>query len=86
MMTADREGGCAVCRIEDQGLGIAPEDLGRIFTRFQRTDAARRAGIPGTGLGLALAQEVAEQHGGGLEVSSEVGIGSIFTLRLPLAQ
>lgn len=86
MMTADREGGCAVCRIEDQGLGIAPEDLGRIFTRFQRTEAARRAGIPGTGLGLALAQEVAEQHGGGLEVSSEVGIGSIFTLRLPLAQ
>jgi signal transduction histidine kinase len=86
MMTADREGDCAVCRIEDQGLGIAAEDLGRIFTRFQRTEAARRAGIPGTGLGLALAQEVAEQHGGGLEVSSEVGIGSVFTLRLPLAE
>lgn len=86
LMTAERDGRSAVCRIEDQGLGIAPEDLGRIFTRFQRTDAARRAGIPGTGLGLALAQEVAEQHGGRLEVASEVGVGSVFTLRIPLAE
>lgn len=86
LMTAERDGRSAVCRIEDQGLGIAPEDLGRIFTRFQRTDAARRAGIPGTGLGLALAQEVAEQHGGRLEVASEVGVGSVFTLRIPLTE
>jgi signal transduction histidine kinase len=86
LMTAERDGRTAVCRIEDQGLGIAPEDLGRIFTRFQRTDAARRAGIPGTGLGLALAREVAEQHGGRLEVASELGVGSVFTLRIPLAE
>jgi signal transduction histidine kinase len=86
LMTAEREGRTAVCRIEDQGLGIAPEDLGRIFSRFQRTDAARRAGIPGTGLGLALAREVAEQHGGRLEVASELGVGSVFTLRIPLAE
>ncbi len=83
-LTAREEGEWAVCEVTDEGLGIAHEDMGRLFTRFQRSDAALRSGIPGTGLGLALAKEVAEQHGGELECTSEVGVGSVFTLRLPL--
>lgn len=83
-LAAKEEGAWAVCEVADHGLGIAPEDMSRLFTRFQRSDAALRSGIPGTGLGLALAKEVAEQHGGELECTSEVGVGSVFTLRLPL--
>lgn len=66
--------------------GIAPEDLDRVFVRFQRSSTAVRSGIPGTGRRLAVAQEVAEQHGGELRVTSELGVGSVFTLRLPLRQ
>jgi signal transduction histidine kinase len=86
VVTGKREGGWAVCTVEDRGIGIAPEDLQRVFTRFQRSSAAVRSGIPGTGLGLALAREVAVQHGGSLDVESELGVGSVFTLRLPLRQ
>ncbi|WP_138419333.1 sensor histidine kinase [Sinomonas gamaensis] len=86
VVTGKQEGGWAVCTVEDRGIGIAPEDLQRVFTRFQRSSAAVRSGIPGTGLGLALAREVAVQHGGSLDVESELGVGSVFTLRLPLRQ
>lgn len=86
VVTGKREGGWAVCTVEDEGIGIAPEDLQRVFTRFQRSSAAVRSGIPGTGLGLALAREVAVQHGGSLDVASELGVGSVFTLRLPVRQ
>jgi signal transduction histidine kinase len=86
VVTGKQERGWAVCTVEDEGIGIAPEDLQRVFTRFQRSSTAVRSGIPGTGLGLALAREVAVQHGGSLDVSSEVGVGSVFTLRLPLRQ
>ncbi|MEA5454619.1 ATP-binding protein [Sinomonas sp. JGH33] len=83
-LTASQDGSWAVCTVRDQGFGIDPHDLEHVFTRFQRSAAAVRAGIPGTGLGLALAKEVAEQHGGGLECESELGVGSVFTLRIPL--
>ncbi len=83
-LTSAEDGPWAVCTVRDEGLGIPPEDLKRVFTRFQRSDAAVRSGIPGTGLGLALAKEVAEQHDGELDCTSEVGVGSVFTLRLPL--
>ncbi|MCH6472263.1 sensor histidine kinase [Sinomonas terrae] len=84
-LAAERDGEWAVCSVIDEGFGIAPEDQRRVFTRFQRGDAALRSGVPGTGLGLALAQEVAELLGGHLEVTSQLGVGSVFTLRLPLA-
>jgi signal transduction histidine kinase len=84
-VTARREGEWAVCTVEDEGIGIPPEDLDRIFARFQRSSSALRSGIPGTGLGLALAHEVAVQHGGELACESELGVGSTFTLKLPLA-
>jgi signal transduction histidine kinase len=83
-----REGQCAVIAVEDTGAGIAPEHLPHIFDRFYRADAgrSREAGASGgAGLGLAIARWVAEAHGGTIGVESEVGKGSRFTVRLPLA-
>jgi signal transduction histidine kinase len=82
-LTASRDGDWALVAVEDQGIGMAPEDVKRAFTRFHRSAEAKRSGAPGTGLGLALAHEVALQHGGRLECTSELGAGSTFTLRIP---
>ncbi len=70
--------------ITDTGLGIAPEDLPHIFERFWRADRARTWRSGGSGLGLAIAQAIAHSHGGNVSVSSEVGVGSCFTVRFPL--
>jgi signal transduction histidine kinase len=73
----------ALLAVADQGIGIAPEDLPRLFERFFRgSNAVGR--IQGTGLGLAGARQIAEQHDGTIEVSSTLGAGSTFTVRLPL--
>jgi len=69
--------------VTDQGIGIAPEDLDRIFERFYRADQARSRDTGGTGLGLAIVKHIAVNHGGSVEVESTVGAGSRFTLRLP---
>jgi PAS domain S-box-containing protein len=69
----------------DQGVGISAEDLPVLFTRFGRIVTPETEEIPGTGLGLYLAQDLARRHGGDIEVESEAGRGSTFTLRLPLA-
>src|SRR5690606_19718395 len=69
-------------RVRDTGIGIAPEELPRVFDRFYRADAARsRPG--GTGLGLAIATLLVELHGGKLDVWSRQGEGSEFRVRLP---
>ena len=67
----------------DQGIGIAPKDLDRIFERFYRADQARSRVTGGTGLGLAIVKHIAVNHGGRVEVDSTDGAGSTFTLRLP---
>jgi signal transduction histidine kinase len=73
----------AVVQVQDQGIGIPAADLPHIFERFRRgTNVSGR--LPGTGLGLAGARDVVEQHGGELSVRSEEGHGSSFTIRLPL--
>ncbi|MDQ6649467.1 MAG: ATP-binding protein [Actinomycetota bacterium] len=72
-----------VIAIRDRGIGIAPDDLERVFERFYRADAARSRETGGTGLGLAIVKHVATNHGGSVEVSSIDGAGSTFTLRLP---
>jgi signal transduction histidine kinase len=74
------ENGAAVVEVSDDGPGIAPEHLPHLFERFYKADAARSGG--GTGLGLAIAQENARLLGGEIRVTSELGAGSRFTLRL----
>jgi two-component system, OmpR family, sensor histidine kinase SenX3 len=71
--------------VTDEGIGIAQQDLGRVFERFYRVDPARSRQTGGTGLGLAIVKHVTNNHGGEVTVWSTVGVGSTFTLRLPLA-
>jgi signal transduction histidine kinase len=72
------------CTFADQGYGVAPEDLPRLFDRFERLEAAKRRGERGAGLGLAFVKTAIEKHGGRIEVESEVGKGSRFVVFLPV--
>jgi two-component system phosphate regulon sensor histidine kinase PhoR len=74
----------AVIAVSDTGLGIPREELPRIFERFYRVDAARSREVGGTGLGLSIARHLVEIHGGRIEVQSEVGRGSTFSIFLPV--
>ncbi|MBV9505915.1 MAG: response regulator [Acidobacteriia bacterium] len=76
-------GGQAVLAVSDTGLGIPEHELPRIFERFHRVEGARGRTYEGTGIGLALIQELAKLHGGTVEASSRVGEGSTFTVRIP---
>jgi two-component system phosphate regulon sensor histidine kinase PhoR len=76
--------GEAVLSIKDTGEGIPTRDLGRVFERFYRVDNARARATGGTGLGLAIVKHVVESHGGRVEVESELGVGSVFTVHLPV--
>ncbi|WP_433827419.1 sensor histidine kinase [Actinoplanes sp. CA-015351] len=69
--------------VADQGIGISPQDVDRIFERFYRADQARSRSTGGTGLGLAIVKHIATNHGGRVDVTSALGDGSTFTLRLP---
>jgi two-component system, OmpR family, sensor histidine kinase MtrB len=80
---AARRGDEVVIRVEDEGEGIPAEDLPHIFERFYRADAHRAKTTGGTGLGLAIALENVHLHGGSINVSSEVGEGSVFIVVLP---
>jgi len=71
--------------VADQGRGIPESELGRIFERFYRVDAARSRATGGTGLGLAIVKHICANHGGDVTVWSEPGHGSTFTMRLPEA-
>jgi len=68
----------------DNGMGIAGDDIKRIFEKFYRATDARQAGITGSGLGLALARQIVNLHGGEIEVESKVNKGSTFSVRLPI--
>ena len=70
--------------VTDEGIGIAPEDQSRLFTRFGRIENKATAHTSGTGLGLWLSREIARMHDGDLTVDSEVGKGSTFTLEIPI--
>ncbi|TKB34374.1 MAG: two-component sensor histidine kinase, partial [Nitrospira sp.] len=76
--------GQARVSVADHGIGIAQEDQPQIFDRFYRTDIARAHTKKGTGLGLAICTWIAESHRGQIEVQSQVGEGSTFTVMLPL--
>jgi len=77
--------GFSELRVADDGRGIAPEDLGQIFERFRRVDASRSRHTGGAGLGLAIVKQTVEAHGGTIAVTSEVGKGTVFVVRLPKA-
>ncbi|WP_103876663.1 MULTISPECIES: sensor histidine kinase [Petrotoga] len=70
--------------IEDTGRGIPQEDSHRIFDRFYRGDKARTSSEKSTGLGLAIVKEIVNAHNGRIEVESEVGKGTVFSLFLPI--
>jgi two-component system phosphate regulon sensor histidine kinase PhoR len=80
-----RDGGEARLEVRDEGIGIPPAHLPRIFERFYRVDRGRTREEGGTGLGLAIVKHVAQAHGGRVEVTSEPGRGSTFRVHLPLA-
>jgi len=71
--------------VRDSGVGIPARDLPRVFERFYRVDRARSRETGGTGLGLSIVRHVAENHGGSVSVTSELGAGSSFVVRLPMA-
>jgi two-component system sensor histidine kinase SenX3 len=84
-LAARARGGFAEIAVTDSGIGIPRQDRTRVFERFYRVDQSRASSTGGTGLGLAIVKHVASNHGGSVSVWSEQGLGSTFTLRIPLA-
>jgi signal transduction histidine kinase/DNA-binding response OmpR family regulator len=78
--------GNAVLRVADTGVGIPPEELPKIFTRFHRVPGAQSRTHEGSGIGLALVQELARMHGGAAEVESRPGRGTAFTVAVPFGK
>ena len=80
---AARNGSVAVS-VEDQGAGISPDERREVFRRFARGAASRSLNVKGTGIGLTMADQIVKAHGGRLELVSEPGRGSTFTIVLPV--
>jgi two-component system sensor histidine kinase SenX3 len=83
-VAARARSGFAEIAVTDSGIGIPRKDRQRVFERFYRVDQSRASSTGGTGLGLAIVKHVASNHGGAVSVWSEEGLGSTFTLRIPL--
>jgi len=83
-VAARARSGFAEIAVTDSGIGIPRKDRQRVFERFYRVDQSRASSTGGTGLGLAIVKHVASNHGGAVTVWSEEGLGSTFTLRIPL--
>jgi len=82
-VNASAEGDEAVIVVGDTGIGIPADDIPRLFTRFFRASNVQKSAIPGVGLGLSIAQQVVQAHGGTISVESKVGGGTTMTVRLP---
>lgn len=74
-----------IVSVEDTGIGMTPEDIKYVFDRFWRADKARLRHQGGSGLGLAIAQSIAQLHRGEISVSSQLGVGTSFRVRLPIS-
>ncbi len=79
-----RENQQAVFQVEDTGIGIDEAQIPQLFEKFQQLEASRQRQYSGTGLGLALTKQLVELHGGTISVNSRRGVGSVFTVRLPM--
>lgn len=84
-VTSSIKDGLIEISVADQGIGIPDSELGRIFERFYRVDPARSRATGGTGLGLSIVKHVAQNHGGDVKVWSQEGVGSTFSILLPIA-
>ncbi len=79
-----QEGSCALLEVQDSGVGVAPEEIPRLFERFYRVEGTRGRNYEGSGIGLALVQELVKLHGGSIEARSTLGRGTTFSVRIPL--
>jgi signal transduction histidine kinase len=84
-VTLSQEDASVVFEVADTGIGVPLNEQQRLFDRFFRSSLAQHHAIPGSGLGLSIANTIVEKHGGTMEVQSEAGVGSTFTVRLPAA-
>src|SRR4051812_3355638 len=82
-LTVRHSRGDALIEVSDNGMGIAPEDVHRVFDRFWRSDRSRSRATGGSGIGLAVVRELVEAHGGQVDVESAVGRGTCFRVTLP---
>ena len=80
----EQRNGVVAVEVEDSGPGIAPDDLAKLFQKFSQVGQPAGGGPRGTGLGLVVCKELTELHGGRIEVASQVGVGTTFTVSLPL--
>ena len=83
-VTLDRQDDMAVLEVADTGVGIPTDAISHLFERFYRVDKARSRKSGGSGLGLAIVRNMVERNGGAIDVRSEVGSGSAFTVRFPI--
>ncbi len=83
-ITLSVAGNEALLKIEDNGIGIAQENIPFIFDRFYRIDEARNRQKGGTGLGLSITKMLLEKYNGSVEVKSEINIGTVFFIKFPL--
>ena len=82
-VTAQSDDDYVEITVSDNGIGIAAQEIDRIFERFYRVDYARSRANGGTGLGLAIVKHIAATHGGDVSVWSQPGAGSTFTIKIP---
>jgi signal transduction histidine kinase len=85
-VSAAREGALVRVSVSDTGVGIPPEDLARLFDKYEQARSRATRSEKGTGLGLYITRQLVELHGGGISVTSEVGQGSTFSFTVPVAE
>ncbi|SDG71017.1 His Kinase A (phospho-acceptor) domain-containing protein [Microbacterium sp. 77mftsu3.1] len=85
VVAAVDEDGWGAVTVADEGIGMSPDDVERVFTPYFRAQTVQEGGVPGTGLGMGIAREIVESHGGSITVESALGHGTTVTVRLPAA-
>ena len=85
-VTARERNSDILLSVRDQGQGIPPDDVSRLFQKFQQLDSSSSRRVGGTGLGLAITKAIVEEHGGGISVESTIGEGTTFTVTIPGAE